>query len=57
MKKNKILLCIILLMQCQCLIAQTINEKSRIIVIGAHPDDCDNEAGATGPYLRAWVML
>jgi len=29
------------------LYAQKVSEKTRIIVIGAHPDDCDNEAGAT----------
>jgi LmbE family N-acetylglucosaminyl deacetylase len=34
-------------------IAQVIKEKSRIIVIGAHPDDCDNEAGATAALLAS----
>jgi len=53
MKNIKWLLGIILLMQCQWVIAQTIKEKSRIIVIGAHPDDCDNEAGATAALLAS----
>ena len=33
--------------------AQVIKEKSRIIVIGAHPDDCDNEAGGTAALLAS----
>jgi len=33
--------------------AQVIKEKSRIIVIGAHPDDCDFEAGATAALLAS----
>ena len=49
----RILLSIILLMQCQWVIAQTIKEKSRIIVIGAHPDDCDYEAGATAALFSS----
>ena len=53
MKNIKWLLGIILLMQCQWVIAQTIKEKSRIIVIGAHPDDCDNEAGATAALFAS----
>jgi LmbE family N-acetylglucosaminyl deacetylase len=53
MKNIKWLLGIILLMQCQWVIAQTIKEKSRVIVIGAHPDDCDNEAGATAALLAS----
>jgi len=35
------------------LMAQVIKEKSRIIVIGAHPDDCDNEAGGTAALLAS----
>jgi len=35
------------------LAAQVIKEKSRIIVIGAHPDDCDNEAGATAALFAS----
>ena len=53
MKNIKIVLSIILLMQCQWLIAQTIKEKSRIIVIGAHPDDCDYAAGATAALFSS----
>ena len=33
--------------------AQVIKEKSRIIVIGAHPDECDNEAGGTAALLAS----
>jgi len=53
MKHIKILLGIVLLMMCQSVIAQAIKEKSRIIVIGAHPDDCDYEAGATAALLSS----
>lgn len=53
MKNIKILLGIVLLMLCQSVIAQAIKEKSRIIVIGAHPDDCDYEAGATAALLSS----
>jgi LmbE family N-acetylglucosaminyl deacetylase len=34
-------------------IAQQIQEKSRIIVIGAHPDDCDSDAGGTAALLAS----
>jgi LmbE family N-acetylglucosaminyl deacetylase len=33
--------------------AQQIQEKSRIIVIGAHPDDCDSDAGGTAALLAS----
>lgn len=33
--------------------AQNNNGKSRIIVIGAHPDDCDSDAGGTATLLAA----
>ncbi len=33
--------------------AQNTNGKSRIIVIGAHPDDCDSDAGGTATLLAA----
>lgn len=35
------------------LVAQTTETKSRIIVIGAHPDDCDSDAGGTAALLAA----
>ncbi len=35
------------------LYAQKLSEKTRIIVIGAHPDDCDNEAGATAALFAS----
>jgi hypothetical protein len=31
--------------------AQNVPEKSRIIVIGAHPDDCDSDAGGLAILL------
>ena len=34
-------------------IAQQTQEKSRIIVIGAHPDDCDSDAGGTAALLAS----
>jgi LmbE family N-acetylglucosaminyl deacetylase len=40
-----------LIIFCQSLIAQNIKEKSRIIVIGAHPDDCEYAAGGTAALL------
>jgi LmbE family N-acetylglucosaminyl deacetylase len=33
--------------------AHQIQEKSRIIVIGAHPDDCDSDAGGTAALLAS----
>lgn len=33
--------------------AQQIQEKSRIIIIGAHPDDCDSDAGGTAALLAS----
>ena len=33
--------------------AQTSTEKIRVIVIGAHPDDCDNEAGGTAALFAS----
>lgn len=33
--------------------AQQKQEKSRIIVIGAHPDDCDSDAGGTAALLAS----
>jgi hypothetical protein len=36
--------------------AQNENGKSRIIVIGAHPDDCDSDAGGTAALLAAMGM-
>jgi LmbE family N-acetylglucosaminyl deacetylase len=49
------LLGIVIIMQFnfEPLAAQVIKEKSRIIVIGAHPDDCDNEAGATAALFAS----
>lgn len=41
----------LLIIFCQSLIAQNIKEKSRIIVIGAHPDDCEYAAGGTAALL------
>ena len=34
-------------------IAQQNQQKSRIIVIGAHPDDCDSDAGGTAALLAS----
>jgi LmbE family N-acetylglucosaminyl deacetylase len=51
MKNIKWLLSFLLIIFCQSLIAQNINEKSRIIVIGAHPDDCEYAAGGTAALL------
>lgn len=45
---KKILLVLSLLIASNCIIAQ---EKSRIIVIGAHPDDCDSDAGGLAALL------
>ncbi|MFM8587431.1 MAG: PIG-L deacetylase family protein [Bacteroidota bacterium] len=45
---KKILLVLSLLIAANCIIAQ---EKSRIIVIGAHPDDCDSDAGGLAALL------
>ena len=45
---KKILLVLSLLIAANCIIAQ---EKSRIIVIGAHPDDCDSDAGGIAALL------
>ena len=28
----------------------------RVIMIGAHPDDCDQEGGGTAIYLHLWGM-
>jgi LmbE family N-acetylglucosaminyl deacetylase len=55
MKIIKMLLGIVIIMQFnfEPLAAQVIKEKSRIIVIGAHPDDCDNEAGATAALFAS----
>jgi LmbE family N-acetylglucosaminyl deacetylase len=41
----------LLIIFCQSLIAQNSKEKSRIIVIGAHPDDCEYAAGGTAALL------
>jgi LmbE family N-acetylglucosaminyl deacetylase len=51
MKNIKWLLSFLLIIFCQSLIAQNIKEKSRIIVIGAHPDDCEYAAGGTAALL------
>jgi len=53
MKNIKWLLSFLLIIFCQSLIAQNSKEKSRIIVIGAHPDDCDYEAGATAALFSS----
>ena len=45
---KKILLAFSLLIAANFIIAQ---EKSRIIVIGAHPDDCDSDAGGLAALL------
>ena len=45
---KKILLVLSLLIAANFIIAQ---EKSRIIVIGAHPDDCDSDAGGLAALL------
>lgn len=51
MKNIKWLISFLLIIFCQTLIAQNIKEKSRIIVIGAHPDDCEYAAGGTAALL------
>jgi len=51
MKNIKWLLSFLLIIFCQSLIAQNSKEKSRIIVIGAHPDDCEYAAGGTAALL------
>jgi LmbE family N-acetylglucosaminyl deacetylase len=51
MKNIKWLISFLLIIFCQSLIAQNIKEKSRIIVIGAHPDDCEYAAGGTAALL------
>jgi len=51
MKNIKWLLSFLLIIFFQSLIAQNNKEKSRIIVIGAHPDDCEYAAGGTAALL------
>jgi len=38
---------------CLSVIYPCAQEKSRIIVIGAHPDDCDSDAGGTAALLAS----
>jgi LmbE family N-acetylglucosaminyl deacetylase len=45
------LLCILSALVCSICYAQ--NEPVRVIVIGAHPDDCDIDAGATAALLAS----
>jgi LmbE family N-acetylglucosaminyl deacetylase len=56
MKQNKIsllLAIIIASLSSLTVLAQQNQEKSRIIVIGAHPDDCDSDAGGTAALLAS----
>lgn len=49
--KKTILFCLFTLLS--CLLCQAQNEPTRFIVIGAHPDDCDIDAGATAALLAS----
>ncbi len=48
--KNSILSFFLILF---CFLSQAQNKPTRVIVIGAHPDDCDIDAGATAALLAS----
>jgi LmbE family N-acetylglucosaminyl deacetylase len=52
---SRYFICMLLLAPIFCLknLQLTAQEKSRIIVIGAHPDDCDSDAGGTAALLAS----